>query len=445
MPRTTSTSPLFSRYGEALLKAHENHVNDPLDMGFVELPAGINNGVAKLVDCRFGQYKDGPNKDEWFFIALASIVEPKEFNGVQIEGLYTQIMEPVCNTPGRSRETVDDHIKEIYNMMGLLGLDKASIDPANLEAAAQTLKEMDPPIYTRFRTWSIPKRDPSDPRYNPRFDGPDAPPPRVNHDWQGAVNYTPTGGPADQVEDANTPANGHATTTAPGRPATPRNGSQATQQPAARTQAPAARQATPAARPAQAAPAARPAPAARQPAPPPQQPAFRPAAQKPQAAPSPPPADDYRDDGDIPSLVARAAAEDVEAKGLLTQFAVAAGYTIDEIESVDGWQDVADMIDNPKDGAAAVADTTGDESSPSADGQEDYDENVGQGSEDEWVPDTGVIYGYRPKGPGGKPGKQVEVEVVKIDTAARTCDLKNQANGKVIKGVSFNALETPEG
>ena len=66
MPAQTGQSSLFAKHGDKLLKAQAEHRGREPEVGNPQLPAGIEGGVAQLVDCKIGVYKDGAdNKNVW--------------------------------------------------------------------------------------------------------------------------------------------------------------------------------------------------------------------------------------------------------------------------------------------------------------------------------------------------------------------------------------------
>lgn len=141
-------------------------------------------------------------------------------------------------------------------------------------------------------------------------------------------------------------------------------------------------------------------------------------------AAEPEPADEYREDGDIDSLAERAAADDKEAQVQLKEHAVNAGWDADEVDNADSWDDVLNMVKNPKEGGGEEA-------------EEPQEEQI----------KVGDVYKYRPavKGPGGKETKAkkaVEAKVTAINAKAGTVDLKNLTDGKSIyKAVPVGELE----
>lgn len=187
MPAAMGKSGLGAKLGDKLKKGFEEHKGDDLVLGGGgDLPAGIENGIAQLVECKFDQYKSGDLSGEYFFYAAAVVLAPssieildektKKSRTIKIEGRRTQIgPEPICDTPKKGRKTVGDHVAWVLNEMRKLGIDTKDMDVNDLEPTAAALKESG--IKIQFRTW-IGK---------PTTDFPN---PRVNHEWQGAVEET---------------------------------------------------------------------------------------------------------------------------------------------------------------------------------------------------------------------------------------------------------------
>lgn len=176
MPKQTSQSKLMAKAGNAVRRAHEAHKADETTMSSAgDLPEGIENGIAKLERCEIGEYKKGDNAGELYFLARATVVYPKEHNGLPIEGLGTQIMEALHDTPNRKRATFDDHYAWVLNELRKLGINTSDVSADDLEAAMAALVEAG--TYTRFRTW----KGEATKEY---------PNPRVNHEWRGSCNYS---------------------------------------------------------------------------------------------------------------------------------------------------------------------------------------------------------------------------------------------------------------
>jgi len=196
MPAKTTKSALSSKLGNRLNKAVNAHKNDDTRLtGGADLPPGIEGGIAQLVECKFSTYEKGDQKGEFFFYAAGSVIAPSEVAGIPLVGLRTSIMEPVCDTPTRSRKTIEDHVDWVLNEFRKLGVDTKGMTGDDLEGTAAALKEAGPSF--RFRTWQGEATE-------------EYPNPRVNHDWRGSCDYEGADPDAGVVDDTQT-GNGKAT------------------------------------------------------------------------------------------------------------------------------------------------------------------------------------------------------------------------------------------
>lgn len=191
MPSGTGQSTLLSSVGNDVNKAHQEFKGQKTvyDTGG-SLPAGIENGIAKLVDMKIDRYKSGNLKGKAYFYAAGIVVSPKEHEGAPVEGLRTQIMEPICDTPNAKgkRKTLQDHYGWVRNEISKF-LDEGEID--NLKNPSVEIEKVLIPAllkakpHFRFRTW---KGSPTD----------DFPNPRTQEVWNGRVDYDPEAGDAQQ-------------------------------------------------------------------------------------------------------------------------------------------------------------------------------------------------------------------------------------------------------
>lgn len=183
MPKQTQVSGLLKKLGNAGKQGFDENKDKPPEYGSGgDLPDGINGGIAKLVDCKFDQYKQGNNVGKLFFYAAGVVVQPKEHNGIRIEGLRTSIMEPLFDDPKKAtgRKTVQEHMGWILNELKKLGVDTSGMSYDSLESTVEALKEAAP--YFRFRTWKGQKATTG------QYAGQE---PRVQHTWSGAIpDYT---------------------------------------------------------------------------------------------------------------------------------------------------------------------------------------------------------------------------------------------------------------
>lgn len=406
MPQQKVKSSLLAKYGAALQKAHSAHRYDETEYSqFGDLPAGIEGGIAQLVECKFDTYKKGDLIGHYFFYAAGVVVEPKEHADIPIAGLRTSLTEPMCDTPSRGRKTVEEHYQWVLNELRKLGVDTAGMELDDLEATVTALKETAP--YFRFRTWKGAKQT-----TGPYKDQE----PRTQHSWGGACEYTPADDGGTGVDDqSDTEVQEEPEQAAPKRTAGPKAGPGAAKgNGKAATKAPNRLPASPPARPAPApvGKAAKNGPAkgplARKPAPKEEEPAF----------------DEF---GDLDSQAERADAGDDEAQGTLTDLALAAGLTNEDVDNAKSWAALAAMI-------VEAGEAGADDEISSQEGQEE--------APAEWAPEKEEVYRYAPVNPKTrKAGKPVECEVMSVDAASRTASLKNLDDGKTLyKGVKWDQL-----
>lgn len=203
------------------LKATFTKVKDePPTFGQMELPP-IENGVARLVECKLDTIKAGKqNAGQLFFYAAGVVVSPDKVNGVSVKGRRTSIMEPLYPTPTRkTAQTVQEHFEIVLNELKKLGVDTGSFSEetfdAETEAAMEQLVKEKP--FFGFRTYKYSKieiekkedgkfyvGDKKYPTYEAakkanRYAGEE---PRTNHDWHGVIEgYDPDNA---TVEEDNT-------------------------------------------------------------------------------------------------------------------------------------------------------------------------------------------------------------------------------------------------
>lgn len=197
MPSGTGKSNLLSSIAGDLNKAHQQFKGAPTeyDTGG-SLPAGIDNGVAQLVDMKFDLYKSGDNKGKPFFSASGVVVSPTHVGGQKIEGRRTYIREPLCATPNKSRKTFADHWgwirNEISKFLGDGEIDKLKNPAEEIEnVIIPALLKQKP--YFQFRTWKGTKQT----------TGPYAgKEPLTNEVWNGKVEYNPDASDDDGVSDS---------------------------------------------------------------------------------------------------------------------------------------------------------------------------------------------------------------------------------------------------
>lgn len=136
-----------------LSKMVAKHKGDETTYGVVNLPGGISNGIAKLIEAKFGKYAKGKYTGEDFFRAAGVVVSPEENgDGVPVKGLQTSIMIPLCDTTNAAGETTsaEEHGARLLNELRKLGANTDEMEDDGLEELLEVLVEEGP--YFRFTT-----------------------------------------------------------------------------------------------------------------------------------------------------------------------------------------------------------------------------------------------------------------------------------------------------
>ena len=194
MPAQQGTSTILKKL-QGLDTAVRKHANDPTELGRIDVPPGIKNGVAQVVKVYFGEVQAGKqNAGELFFRAEAVIMEPEfiKVDGRQVKcrGLRTSIMEMLCDTATKANPPVAtpkaEHVANVLNEMRKMGANTAGATGASLASLAAAIEQTKP--YINFST-------------SPRYDQADKDKPvdqrKVTGAWEnwngheGLADYTP--------------------------------------------------------------------------------------------------------------------------------------------------------------------------------------------------------------------------------------------------------------
>ena len=148
MVASTKASPIADRLQKELGAEFELHKNDETTLGgFSDLPAGINGGVAQLVDAKVDEYKEGDNKGKLFLFFSGVVVSPAEHNGIPCAGLRCNKTIKLFGDANNTKEVaIGKALNEVRKMGGMTSEIKARDLPVLLEA----LKAEGP--FFRFRT-----------------------------------------------------------------------------------------------------------------------------------------------------------------------------------------------------------------------------------------------------------------------------------------------------
>lgn len=163
MAAKTSKSGLASRLGQEAQKAWQEHKDDAIsaDTG-ASLPPGIEDGVAKVVDCYISQYHKGDLKGKDYFMMAAVVVSPESFTDAKgtthnIAGRrISRGPIPICQSKDWEGKPVSvaDNYNEMMDALKRLGVgvtDPEVLSPENIEATCEAVKGAE--IHTGFRTW----------------------------------------------------------------------------------------------------------------------------------------------------------------------------------------------------------------------------------------------------------------------------------------------------
>lgn len=132
------------------------------------------------------------------------------------------------------------------------------------------------------------------------------------------------------------------------------------------------------------------------------------------------------DDGavDLGALAEEANGNDTDAQAKLKELAMEKGYSEEEVDDADDWNQVKDMIENPKEV----------ETEAEVEAEEEEEEGA--------APSVGDEVKYRPKNPAtGKPEKKaVEVKVTKVNVDKQTVNLVGTDGKTMYKNVTWAEL-----
>ena len=214
MPVQTQMSSFAARLGGRVAQANAEHRDAPLDTGNRRLPPGIRAGVAKLSAMYTKQQTEDSQgktpKGETFFRASAVVMLPEQYNGEKVAGMLTQVVIPLCDVAAkgqRKAQSFSDNWYEFQNLFKLMGIvppnETQQTDPTGQRteayyfAAMKTLCDPKrPPVYVEFSTrgWTPPK-SPTQP--NPEE--------IVFETWHGLSQWNGQFNPAVGVTEAPTP------------------------------------------------------------------------------------------------------------------------------------------------------------------------------------------------------------------------------------------------
>lgn len=208
----------LARFATQLVQANEKHKDTPVDLGNQRLPAGINDGVARLNKAYFGIKQTGNDKGKDFFRATAVVLSPKDHNGKKVAGRTTSLMINIYDEPARGKreaQSIQDNWGVFLNFIKSMGITPTAEKDfgkmfAYYVACLQQLEKVKPTIGFSTRGWT-----PTATKEKPN------PEEMIFEDWHGLVDYHEQGDPvadgmgAPSTEDHHVNGTGTELTAAP--------------------------------------------------------------------------------------------------------------------------------------------------------------------------------------------------------------------------------------
>lgn len=153
--------PLSKMLGADAAKVQEaiaKHADDETRYGYINLPPGIDNGIARLTAAYFSQYKKGQNEGKIFFRATGNVFQPttataRDGSKMRVKGLVTSIQIPLFDQKNKKGEIYSDLERQtdiIMNELRKLGGDTKGATIDDMEMIAETLVAAAP--FFKFHT-----------------------------------------------------------------------------------------------------------------------------------------------------------------------------------------------------------------------------------------------------------------------------------------------------
>lgn len=384
MPVQNTKSELLNLLGEEAIQAWDQHKKDDIRFGIINLPSGIQGGIAQLVTVKWDKYgmevQDESLRGKPYVLFRGIALTPQQHKGVKVQGQGVMITNPLCDTPNKKLNgepgTKGAWVAELMNEFKKLGIDTSNTSIMDIEPIMASLMQRKPFFRFSTRGWTPPKKSPTDPE----------PTEMVFTQYDG-VCEAPTGVVVP---------NGFAD----------------------KTMSPPARQLSNTA------------------------PSPQPTSIPVEVQYTEPPVE-YNDNSDLDSLAVRADNMDQEAIDTLNQNALDKGYTQKQIDAAPSWAGVVDMIRTPAQSTTKVeAPVAKPKPAPKAKAPEPVAPPPPP-AEPEWEPKVEEVYGYCPTVRGKKADKPVEVEVIAVDLDNKTVTLKNMESPKTkYPNISWDDLES---
>lgn len=404
MADATGRSSVLAKLGNRAKEVLANHATKEPEIPGMGLPAGIDNGIAQVVECKFGVVEAGkPKAGATFFMCQGVVKEPQQFKGVTVAGRRTMIYKEVANAKGEINEKNMEWAQDQLKILVGKNADPKMFLLENLEGTAALIRKAKP--HTLFKTYKFDKQDVR----------------QIDGKWF-LCNLTEDGSVKGKVNIGGKEKGPYSTEQA-ARAANPYAGSepmiQQTWCGATKYIAPSANGTVQDDSP--------PANTAEE--------SSTPTGHD-DAEPTDTSGDSFNefnesstetaDDVDLDALAA-AAYESAEAQQQLNEIAINAGVDPDAVANSERWEDVVEMI--------------------RAQGTEGSTESEEESAEEAWTPAKGEVCYYYPKQPNGKAviGKnkkpvRTEVVILTSDKKSSTCTVQDNDTKKPIIGTNKKPL-----
>ena len=172
MAAQTGQSSILAKLGNSAREVAAKHATVEPEIPNMGLPAGIENAVAQVVDCKFGTVEPGKRSPgATYFMAQAIVKSPDIFKskeypqGIKISGRRTMLYKEVADVKGVVNEKNMEWAQDQLKMLVGKGADPKMFLLDNMEATAALIREAgkhkDPSkrLHTLFRTWKGDKQD----------------------------------------------------------------------------------------------------------------------------------------------------------------------------------------------------------------------------------------------------------------------------------------------
>jgi len=161
MAKSTGKSSIYEKLKkQGVMQAHKTYKAAPVEMpkqGGGEIPAGIENGVAKLVALEMKEYgKETRNPGKPFVFLSGVCMEPDNVKGQRCKGLRVNKRFDLFqkeNKEGEVYQTFEEGWKKFLNELKKLGVDTSETDPEEIVEGDILSDLVEEGIHFKFSTW----------------------------------------------------------------------------------------------------------------------------------------------------------------------------------------------------------------------------------------------------------------------------------------------------